>query len=475
MNQLILSILIVALFTGITLVVLTYNNSKDTDVTAQRAQSTLEDPTTSTVDGEPCVLGKLYIITENPAGVYQYTSEGLALRKLLASYPDTTQFIVLQGTYQGMYVMSDGVFQLIASSTASSGDLVVEGDLKVTGNIEGTLSATSQSKITKLGTLTENLDMGENQVVGSSNPTSSYDLATKEYVDNYVNGNVWRDNVSTITTDDLGATYDNGVSGVGATLTKAEVLGNISGFASWVVGTTRVLVPAQTDRAENGVYVVTQVTNPWILTRAIDFDGDPAYECKVGTGVYVSSGIYGGNRYIIGTKKVDLPSYPTLKVGVEPMDWIQQSGPANTPLTCIVRYRVGPGVGGGSQNAATWDTRPLNEVSDFGGLGITLASNVMTVPAGTYFITGYAESWGGVLRSECRLWNVTSNSILEDGSNIAYNGDGTTICETQVTFNDSTEIRFESQCENARAGDGMGLASTVGDAVHTRVVFTRIT
>lgn len=74
------------------------------------------------------------------------------------------------------------------------------------------------------------------------------------------------------TTATLAATYANGTAGVGATLTaNPAAAAPTTDGQTWVVG-DRVLVKNQTAPAQNGLYVVTQITSPWILTRAIDAD-----------------------------------------------------------------------------------------------------------------------------------------------------------------------------------------------------------
>ena len=73
----------------------------------------------------------------------------------------------------------------------------------------------------------------------------------------------------------LTATYANGTSGVGATLTNsgAQAALTIDGVAL-VVG-NRVLVKDQATGLQNGIYTVTNVgsvSTNWILTRASDYD-----------------------------------------------------------------------------------------------------------------------------------------------------------------------------------------------------------
>lgn len=115
----------------------------------------------------------------------------------------------------------------------------------------------------------------------SAAPVNNTDIVNKQYADAIASGIHFHEAVELATAAALPAnTYNNGASGVGATLT-----GNANGILSvdstvTVVG-NRVLVKNEVAGANNGVYVVAQVGTagtPYILTRATDFD-------SVGTGV----------------------------------------------------------------------------------------------------------------------------------------------------------------------------------------------
>lgn len=91
-----------------------------------------------------------------------------------------------------------------------------------------------------------------------------------------VGGVTWHSTVAAATTAALAAnTYNNGTSGVGATLT-----GNANGALAAIDGITpvvgyRILVKNETAAANNGLYIVTQVgdgSTPYILTRVGDFN-----------------------------------------------------------------------------------------------------------------------------------------------------------------------------------------------------------
>lgn len=82
-------------------------------------------------------------------------------------------------------------------------------------------------------------------------------------------------NVRLATTANLTATYSNGTSGVGATLTNSGTQAALSIDGVVVVVADRILVKNQTDTTQNGIYTVTTVgtaSTNWVLTRATDHD-----------------------------------------------------------------------------------------------------------------------------------------------------------------------------------------------------------
>jgi hypothetical protein len=122
---------------------------------------------------------------------------------------------------------------------------------------------------------------------------SSLQVATKAYVDNVAAGLNFHQSVVAASTTDLAGTYDNGTSGVGATLTSATnaSIPTIDG-ASVLVG-DRILLRAQNTPTQNGIYVVTASgggSAPWVITRATDADNSTAGELAPGDFCFVTSG-----------------------------------------------------------------------------------------------------------------------------------------------------------------------------------------
>ena len=112
-------------------------------------------------------------------------------------------------------------------------------------------------------------------------PTTGNDIVNKTYADAIASGINFHQSCRLATTTALAAnTYNNGSSGVGATLT-ANANGALSIDGVAVAATNRILVKNEATQANNGVYTVTQTGSagaPYILTRATDFD-------SAGTGV----------------------------------------------------------------------------------------------------------------------------------------------------------------------------------------------
>lgn len=156
---------------------------------------------------------------------------------------------------------------------------------------------------------------GLSSVTVTADPTLALQLATKQYVDTIVaSGITYHTPVKyevPDTTGNLTATYNNGASGVGATLTNAGTQVAFAPDGPTASIGDRVLVYNQTNAYENGVYTVTTVgsgSTNWVLTRATDADSyglkDPN-ALGEGDAFFVTSGNTGaGETYVCNTSGV---------------------------------------------------------------------------------------------------------------------------------------------------------------------------
>ena len=183
-------------------------------------------------------------------------------------------------------------------------------------------SAVTTLDIGTLGTSTANISTA-NITAGtvSTAPVNNTDIVNKEYADAIASGIHFHEAVNLATTAALPAnTYNNGTSGVGATLT-GNANGALSVDSTLTIVADRILVKNEVAGANNGVYVVTQVGSagtPYILTRSTDMD-------SVGTGV---NQIDEGDFFLVtsGTANVNTA-------------WVQQTPPPITIGTTALVFQ----------------------------------------------------------------------------------------------------------------------------------------
>lgn len=217
---------------------------------------------------------------------------------------------VLQGeldnTQTGAGLAADGAYVANAGSNYASGAVsLTNADTLLDVQINTNTNALAQEvidrqnadnlKVAKAGdSMTGNLDLGSNKVTGLAEPTSAQDAATKNYVDTTAQGLDGKASCTVATVGDLAATYEN----TGYTLT-VDIDGalSIDGISPDV--DDRVLVKDQTNAYENGIYTVTTVgdgSSQAVLTRAVDFDNNPAGEVTPGAYTFVEEGTTNENN-----------------------------------------------------------------------------------------------------------------------------------------------------------------------------------
>ena len=241
----------------------------------------------------------------------------------------------ISGTYPSFTVTSNDAFTGTVTSVGGtgtvsgltlSGTVTSSGNLTLGGAITGFATSGANTDITSVALTTGTI---------STAPTSNTDIVNKQYADAIASGIHFHEAVALATTAALPAnTYNNGASGVGATLT-ATANGALSVDSTLTVVAERILVKNEAAGANNGVYVVTQVGSagtPYILTRSTDMD-------TVGTGV---DQIDEGDFFLVtsGTANVNTAwvqqTPPPITIGATPIVFQQFAAP--------ITYTAGTGL-----------------------------------------------------------------------------------------------------------------------------------
>lgn len=159
------------------------------------------------------------------------------------------------------------------------------------------------------------------------------------------------------TTANLTTTYNNGTSGVGATLT-ATSNGAISIDGGSPSLSQLILVKDQSTTYQNGLYIVSQVgdgSNPFILTRYIGFD--EAFEIPLGINIQIINGTSNADTIwieasvvsTIGTDPITFTQRNLSSGGLQSIQVFTSNGTWTKPsgVNTIVVEAVGGGGGGG--------------------------------------------------------------------------------------------------------------------------------
>ena len=311
----------------------TVNGSGHLDVTSNVVQEdTTQTLTNKTID---TASNNITVVAADISDVTATAAELNVLDGIAAS---TEELNHLDGVTSSIQTQLDGKASLAGATftgtvSGISKSMVGLANVDNTSDTNKPVSTAQQTAINGRLALSGGTLTGALTLPGA--PTADLHAATKAYVDTLATGLRVKDPVVVATTGNLTANYDNGTAGLGAFLegTANGALGLIDNYA--VTTNDRVLVRAQTDAVENGIYYVDSLgsgSSKWKLIRATDADNSPTAEVAGGNFCLVQFGDINANAgFIIST-------VGTITLGTDDVVFTQFSAAQNiTAGTGIVK------------------------------------------------------------------------------------------------------------------------------------------
>jgi len=377
-----------------------------------------------TIGGTQTTLARTTILSSSNAG--SAVNWGAGTKNIFLTYPAE------KAVYEDISGNVDVPNNLTVGGTVDGVDIAArDADLTTTTN-------TANAALPKAGgTMTGNL-------VLNADPTASLQAATKQYVDTIAAAGIHYHTPARVEAPaNLPSTYDNGTSGVGATLTNSgtQVAIVIDGVA--LSSADRVLIYQQTDPAHNGVYTVTTVgsaSTNWVLTRATDADSyGPSDPDALGQGdaFFISAGDTGaGETYVMTT-------VGTITFGTTGIVFTQISATAiysagagltltgqefslNTPVASATALATGRTIG--MTGDVVWTSAAFDGSGNVTGTATIQPDSVAlgTDTTGNYVATGAVSGTGlsGSSSSEGGTFTVTSNATALNTASTIVARDG---------------------------------------------------
>jgi len=373
-----------------------------------------------------------------------------------SNYSSATYPIFTPGS---AYLFNDGGEMFVGSATD---DLVL-----FAGGTDVADEAVRIDKTTKAVTTVGDVNVGDaldvtgaatfgSTVLLNADPTLNLQAATKQYVDTAVStGLHLHQPVRVATTGNLTATYNNGASGVGATLTNSgtQVALSIDGIS--LSANDRVLVWQQTSGAQNGVYVVTTVgsgSTNWVLTRSADANNyDPQTDTGLGGGdyFYVQEGTTGAGDSYVCTNTGTITFGTTAITFAQFSGAITYTGGTNITVsgqTISVSGTIAATLGGtGTSTVTTGDLLYGSGTNTWGKLGIGSAYRSLVVNAGGTNVewNAVALNQSGAISGALPATNGGTGLTSYNVGELIYSNTTTTF--DVVTRNTTTTKKFLSQ------------------------------
>ena len=295
-------------------------------------------------------------------------------------------------------------------------------NISLDANTISTTNANGDLVLSPNGTATVIVPSGYENRAGFTDQS----LVPKSYVDAIAEGLHVHASVKAATTQNLATesgdtvTYNNGTSGVGATLTLSTGISTLDGYT--LVNGDRILIKNETNQAHNGIYTRTSST---VFTRATDFD--TVAEVASGDFLFVEEGTVNEANGFVQTET-------TTAIGTSNIIFEQFSGAG--------QITAGNGL---TKNGNTIDAVGTADKITVSANAITIASTYVgqtsittlgTIATGTWNGDTIAYNYGGTGQTSYAQGDIVYASAANTLAKLALGANG------KILQSDGTDILY---------------------------------
>lgn len=335
-------------------------------------------------------------------------------------------------TYYAIFESSTGEWEVGLGTFTASGTTLARTTVLASSNAGSAVNLTAGSAevfVTQPAGKAAYFDASGDLTL-NQDPTSALQAATKQYVDTIAAAGIhYHTPVRVESPSNLTATYDNGASGVGATLTNSGTQAALVIDGVTLNTSDRVLIYTQTNAAHNGIYTVTNtgsVSTNWVLTRATDADSyGPSDPDALGEGdaFFVSAGDTGaGELYVMNTSGTITFGTTNINFAVIAETAVYSAGNGLTLTGTTFAVGAGTGVTVNANDIAIGQSVGTGDTVTFATVNANLTGNV------TGNVSGSSGSTTG---------NAATATALQTGRTISLTGD---VTGTSGTFDGTGNV-----------------------------------
>ena len=240
---------------------------------------------------------------------------------------------------------------------------------------------------------------------------------------------------------------------------------------------TAAFTPASTALADGDFMVIRAASANATSTPTLAVDGLTAKTIVKGSNAALAVGdIPGAGYYLLVSYDATLDKYVLHNPAA--------AGSASIRYTMYVQDQKPSGTDGGTFTSGAWRTRTLNTELVNTIAGASLASNQITLPAGTYRITATAPAHD-VNKHKAVIYGVSGDTgyLMLGTSENTTDGYASTELPTTthstidgvLTLANASVLELRHRCENSNTGNGFGSASSFGVAeVYSSVMIEKM-